>query len=188
MIDLLKDPFTYFAVLSVLFSIMVVSMQNLLRASVMLGAVFCSISGLYFLLDAPFVAVMQVLLYISVVVGLMLFVIMLIKKDVSNRMVREKQNAWRQWTPILLSLFVVILVLLMIGIFSLSELEFSPMQSLPLGTAQIQAIGQAYLTDFVLPFELISLLLFVAAIGAIILARKKDTVAEYQPRFEKEED
>lgn len=183
---MLTDPFIYIAVFAVVSALYVVSSQNLLRASIMLGVVFCSLSGLYFLLDAPFVAVMQVLLYISVVVGLMLFVIMLIKKDVSNAMVRAKPSSWGRWAPALLSLFVVILVLLMVGIISLSEMNFAPLQSLPLGAAQIQAIGQAYLTEFILPFELISLLLFVAAIGAIIIARKKDPVAEFEPRFEDE--
>lgn len=186
LIDILKDPFTYLALLSVFFSVCVVAMKNLFRATVCMAAALCTFAGFYFILDAPFVAVIQVLLYVSAVAALLLFIIMIIKKDSSNRMIRKEENAWKKWQPALLSGFVIVLVVLMLLIFSWSPWQNLPVSNDQLPDNEIPLIGAKFLTEFVLPFELVSLLLFVAVFGAIILARKKDPVAETTPGFDDE--
>ncbi|MDV3347775.1 NADH-quinone oxidoreductase subunit J [Leptolyngbyaceae cyanobacterium CCMR0082] len=154
----------------------VVLLNNIVYSAFLLGLVFISISGLYILLNAGFVAAAQVLVYVGAVNILILFGIMLVNKREDFQPV---SNAW---------LGKAATGAVCIGLFSLlSSMVLSTSWQLssaaPAGEASIEIIGQHFFSDFLLPFELASVLLLMALVGAIILARR-EYVPDYEPADE----
>lgn len=144
----------------------VVLLSNIVYSAFLLGGVFISISGMYLLLNADFVAAAQVLIYIGAVNVLILFAIMLVNKREDFKPMR---NAWVR--PALTAVVSA-------GIFALLSVMIlaTPWVLSPSGTpanGSIIAIGEHFFTDFLLPFELASVLLLMAMVGAIILARRE---------------
>jgi NAD(P)H-quinone oxidoreductase subunit 6 len=144
----------------------VVLLSNIVYSAFLLGGVFVSIAGMYLLLNADFVAAAQVLIYVGAVNVLILFAIMLVNK-------REDftpfPNAWVR---------KAITGIVSVGVFALlSTMVLAtpwPFSASPTpGNRSIESIGQHFFTDFLLPFELASVLLLMAMVGAIILARRE---------------
>lgn len=143
----------------------VVLLSNIVYSAFLLGGVFISIAGMYILLNAGFVAAAQVLIYVGAVNVLILFAIMLVNKredfaPLPNVGVRKGLTA-----------------LVCIGLFALlgSMVLATPwaQSTGPIaGDNAITVIGLHFFSDFLLPFELASVLLLMAMIGAIVLARR----------------
>ncbi|MCA6575728.1 MAG: NADH-quinone oxidoreductase subunit J [Pseudanabaena sp.] len=150
----------------------VVLLQNIVYAAFLLGACFISVAGLYLLLNADFVAAAQVLIYVGAVNILILFAIMLVNKrqdyqDVKFGAIRSVVTG-----VVCLGLFA----LLGVTVTSTKWAITSNIAKLP---STLLVIGQHFFSDYLLPFELASVLLLVALIGAIVLARREfipDTV------------
>jgi len=131
----------------------------------LLAGVFLSISGIYILLNADFVAAAQILVYVGAVNVLILFAIMLVNKredfsKIPGRWIRQGATG-----------------LVCAGIFGLlgTMILITPWQletRSPLESNTVIAIGKHFFSDFLLPFELASVLLLMAMVGAIILARR----------------
>lgn len=151
----------------------VVLLSKIVYSAFLLGVVFLSISGLYVLLNADFVAAAQILIYVGAVNVLILFAIMLVNKQqdfptVPNSWIRKGATA-----------------LVCVGLFALlGTMVLSTPWALPVGITatsdSILRIGQHFFSDFLLPFELASVFLLMAMVGAIILARR-DVVPEESP-------
>ena len=157
-----------FAILSitlVLGALGVVLLPNIVYSAFLLGGVFLSVAGLYLLLNASFVAAAQVLVYVGAVNVLILFAIMLVNK---------KENlAAVPGLPLrrVLSGLVCggLLALLIRVAFTTPWALPGP---LPVGEEATFRIGEHLFSDYLLPFELASVLLLMAMIGAIVLARR----------------
>ena len=157
-----------FAILSmtlVLGALGVVLLPNIVYSAFLLGGVFLSVAGLYLLLNASFVAAAQVLVYVGAVNVLILFAIMLVNK---------KENlAAVPGLPLrrVLSGLVCggLLALLIRVAFTTPWALPGP---LPVGEEATIRIGEHLFSDYLLPFELASVLLLMAMIGAIVLARR----------------
>jgi NAD(P)H-quinone oxidoreductase subunit 6 len=157
-----------FAILSVtlvLGALGVVLLPNIVYSAFLLGGVFLSVAGLYLLLNASFVAAAQVLVYVGAVNVLILFAIMLVNK---------KENlAAVPGLPLrrVLSGLVCggLLALLIRVAFTTPWALPGP---LPVGEEATIRIGEHRFSDYLLPFELASVLLLMAMIGAIVLARR----------------
>ncbi|MEZ4870270.1 MAG: NADH-quinone oxidoreductase subunit J [Caldilineaceae bacterium] len=126
---------------------------------------FASLAVLYITLDAQFLAATQVIVYAGGIVILILFVIMLIGSEEI-----ENQGGYRAWTPYVAMLLGIILVVaLAYSIFG----EYSvgaPLANIE-GGAPV-AVGYQLFTQYILPFELAAVLLLVALLGALLLARR----------------
>lgn len=149
----------------------VVLLDNIVYSAFMLGGVFISISGLYLLLNADFVSAAQVLIYVGAVNVLILFAIMLVNKredfaPVSRRWIRKAGAAL-----VSVGLFVLL------GIMVVQTPWNIPAGS-PATTSTIVTIGEHFFSDFLLPFELASILLLMALVGAVVLARREYIVDE----------
>ncbi|MBW4631523.1 MAG: NADH-quinone oxidoreductase subunit J [Iphinoe sp. HA4291-MV1] len=143
----------------------VVLFENIVHSAFMLGGVFVSIAGLYLLLNADFVAAAQLLIYVGAVNVLILFAIMLVNKrqafaPVPSAWVRKVLTA-----VVSLGLFALLSTMVLVTPWSLST-AVPPSDTIVL-------IGQHFFSDFLLPFELASILLLIAMVGAIILARRE---------------
>ncbi len=144
----------------------VVLLENIVYSAFLLGAVFSAVAGLYILLNAGFVAAAQVLVYVGAVNVLILFGIMLVNK---RQAFAPLPNAWigRGVTALVCGGLFALLATMVLG----SHWQLS---SLPAaGDGATVLIGQHFFSDFLLPFELASVLLLMALVGAIILARRE---------------
>tara|TARA_B100000315_G_scaffold175964_1_gene164487 strand:+ start:120 stop:527 length:408 start_codon:yes stop_codon:yes gene_type:complete len=133
----------------------------------MLVLCFFSIATLYLLLEAYFVAVLEIIIYAGAIMVLFLFVIMLL--DLGREAALPKLKILDK----ALSLFLVVIIFL--GIITLTMWDGGDLhQTLnPSSVGDITAVGKALFTDFLLPFEVASLLLLVALIGTVYLAKKR---------------
>lgn len=150
----------------------VVLLNNVVYSAFLLGGVFLSISGLYILMNADFVSAAQILIYVGAVNVLILFAIMLVNKreaytPVPGRWLRQGGAA-----VVSLGVFALLTKMILQTPWQLS--------SLPPTTDSITTIGQHFFSDFLLPFELASVLLLMALIGAVVLARR-ELVLEPEP-------
>lgn len=144
----------------------VVLFSNIVYSAFLLGAVFTSMAGMYLLLNADFVAAAQLLIYVGSVNVLILFAIMLVNKredfaQVANTTLRKLLTA-----AVGVGLFALLGTMILSTPWPVKSGEIAG------GASPVEAIGQHFFTDFLLPFELASVLLLIAMIGAIILARR----------------
>ncbi|NJR60997.1 MAG: NADH-quinone oxidoreductase subunit J [Cyanobacteria bacterium CRU_2_1] len=143
----------------------VVLLDNIVYSAFLLGLVFVSLAGLYILLNAGFVAAAQILIYVGAVNVLILFGIMLVNKRQDFVPIK---NAWIgrvSTAAVCLGLFALLGTMIIATPWSISSL-------LPAGDEAMVVIGKHFFSDFLLPFELASVLLLMAMIGAIVLARR----------------
>lgn len=143
----------------------VVLLPNIVYSAFLLGGVFLSVAGLYLLLNASFVAAAQILVYVGAVNVLILFAIMLVNK-------REDLSAIPG-----LAVRRLLSALVCAGLFVLLvRVAFTTPWALPgpasIGEEATARIGEHLFSDYLLPFELASVLLLMAMIGAIVLARR----------------
>lgn len=128
---------------------------------------FAVLAVMYVTLHAQFLAVVQVIVYAGAIVVLFLFVIMLIGTDTG--LLGSRGRARHVATVIAL---VAGLAFLATVAYVSSAGALAPLDGLVPGQGSVQAIGEALFTQYLLPFELASVLLLVAMIGAVVLARK----------------
>ena len=157
----------------------VVLLENIVYSAFLLGGVFISMSGMYILLNAGFVAAAQVLVYVGAVNVLILFGIMLVNK---RQAFLPVQRAWVSKTAtamVCAGLFALLTASIINTPWAVSTLT-------PAGELAIVEIGKHFFSDYLLPFELASVLLLIALIGAIVLARREliPDVAPGEPESE----
>jgi NAD(P)H-quinone oxidoreductase subunit 6 len=156
-----------FAILSILMlgaALGVVLFANIVYSAFLLGGVFISMAGIYILLNADFVSAAQILVYVGAVNVLILFAIMLVNK---REDFKPLKNGWlRQGSTAVVcaGLFALLSAVSIVTPWSISTV--SPLSS------SVVPIAKHFFTDFLLPFELASILLLMSMVGAIILARR----------------
>jgi NADH-quinone oxidoreductase subunit J len=144
----------------------VVVSTNLVHSVLWLGATLVSTAGLYVVLHAEFLAAVQVMLYTGGVITLMLFGIMLTRRIAGTHI---EHGSGRRIRGAVLALAVFALVAL-----AVRATTGSGTPAPGPGPGDTRDLGALFLTDLMLPFEVLSLLLLAAMIGAIVLARKVD--------------
>lgn len=168
--------FYIFAILAVISGAYMVLTRNLLYAGFALLVTLLSVAGIYVLLFADFVAVTQLMVYVGGVLVLILFGIMLSSRVNDKSVLSENVN--KVWG-------VIVSLLLLIGLsYTIWHTNFSTLPWLQGGHTSIlatqestvYAIGIKLMTDFVLPFEVASLLLLIALIGAAYIATDNQKV------------
>jgi NAD(P)H-quinone oxidoreductase subunit 6 len=161
--------FVSFVILSALMlgsALGVVLLGNIVYSAFLLGGVFISMAGIYILLNADFVSAAQVLIYVGAVNVLILFAIMLVNKR--EDFVPTKNS----WIGKILTGGVCA------GLFTLLSTvavitPWQPPTEAATGEGSLVPLAKHFFTDFLLPFELASVLLLMAMIGAIVLARRE---------------
>lgn len=158
--------FIILAVMMIGAALGVVLFANIVYSAFLLGGVFLSISGLYILLNADFVAAAQVLIYVGAVNVLILFGIMLVNKTPSYTKVPRRWIRQGATALVCLGLFALLGTMVLVTPWSLASTSPDVVEN------TIVEIGKHFFSDFLLPFELASVLLLMAMVGAIILARR----------------
>lgn len=151
----------------------VVLLENIVYSAFLLGVVFISMAGMYILLNAGFVAAAQVLVYVGAVNVLILFGIMLVNKRQPFEPMRRAWLGRASTGAVCVGLFALLAVSVLNTPWVLSVQEAA-------GDAATIEIGKHFFSDYLLPFELASVLLLIALIGAIVLARR-EFIPEVEP-------
>ena len=171
-----------FGAVAVVASLLVIAQRNPIYSVLLLIASFGALSGLYVLLDAPFVAVIQIIVYAGAIMVLFLFVVMLLNAphedtEYDERVhpllrpgpdaVRRAAGAWR-WSSSC--------------VWALTQ-GGGETGAFPAArpSARSRAIGRSLFTDYAFPFEVTSVLILVAMVGAVVLARR-DSRADRRDR------
>lgn len=153
------------------FAILVVSTKDTVHSVLFLVLDFLFVAALYVLLDAPFLAAIQVLVYAGGIVVLYLFVVML----VNLKRPPEAHQDPRRRTKLGFGLAAAVLVELgAIAAYSASQAPTpaAPGALIPV-TGNTEQVGWILYTSYLIPFEIASMLLLVAMIGAIVLAKRE---------------
>ena len=164
--------FILFAGMAIGSAIAVVSQRNPLYSAISLIGVFISLAALYVMLAAPFIAAVQVIVYAGAIMVLVIFVIMLL--NVEELEPRRKRMKWL--VPVAIGMAAIL-----VGetAFILYSVQVSPSNSV-LNTSNVgltQSIGTGLFTTYLLPFEITSILLLMAIVGAMSLARRINTLS-----------
>ena len=157
--------FFILAIVAVAAGVGVIAQRSAVRSALFLLVNFCCLAGLYLLLNAQFVALVQVIIYAGAVVVLFLFILMLLGMERAEESPDLRKYQWIAGV-LLGALFLAGIVWAIFPAATEWVGELVP-------TDNIREIGAAMLTDFVIPFELASIVLLVAIIGAVVLAKKR---------------
>ena len=154
-------------------ALVVVTSRNVVRAALALIVVFAGVAAQFILLAAEFVAITQVLVYIGAIMVLMLFGIMLTRARI-GRDVDATNDHW--WSG-------VITALLLLGVMAYALVDYYGGDKLPadrqinsiadsVGPSNTSTVSDSIFSQYLIPFEVVSVLLLAALVGAIVIARK----------------
>jgi NADH-quinone oxidoreductase subunit J len=152
------------------FAVLVITAKNTVHSVLFLVANFLFVAGLYVTLGAQFLAVIQVVVYAGGIVVLYLFVIMLVNLKRPPEAHQDKRRRSRLGVAFSL---VVLAELILIATYKIASPASLVPPAAPMSRGNVELVGWLLYTDYLIPFELASMLLLVAMIGAIVLARKE---------------
>ena len=168
--------FFILAAISVVAAFGVVFNKNVVHSALSLLVNFCALAVFYFMLNAQFLAVAQILVYAGAIVVLFLFVVMLLGAELG-----EKVSSWLTvQNAFLTALALVLLTITGTAVFEYyirgAHGNFTPEAVQEFG--QVQMIGSVLFTDYVLPFQLVAVLLSVGIVGVVWLAQQQKKTVE----------
>jgi NADH-quinone oxidoreductase subunit J len=158
--------FILFAGMAVGCAISMVAQRNPLYSAISLIGVFISLACLYVTLGAPFIAAVQVIVYAGAIMVLVVFVIMLLNVEEE-----ERRPRLRSLVPLAIGLAAVLFAEAAFIIFFVQASPATPTRNLS-DVGLTSSIGAGLFTSYLLPFEITSILLLMAIVGAITLARR----------------
>jgi len=163
--------FWVFAAVMVMASLGVVLQRNPMYSVLLLLASFGALAGLYILLNAPFIAAVQIIVYAGAIIVLFLFVVMLLNAPTEDPPQGYHAlflgGAGPRW-------FGALLAVVLVGelIFALSHLRATTLPAGNGASSSVAAIGVALFRDYAFAFEVTSVLILLSMVGAVVLARK----------------
>ena len=175
-----KILFLIFAVLSVAGGVSTITRKNIVHALILLVFTFLNIAAIFFLTQAYFVAVIQILVYAGAIMVLFVFVVMFLNLRTFQE--EEQTHRGQRWVALVLSVLVLAeFVIILAGItFTSARGGFTP-EAVAQAGGSTRVFGDALFNQMLLTFEVASVILLVAMVGAIILV-KKEKSAEVAPR------
>jgi NADH-quinone oxidoreductase subunit J len=168
--------FWVFSVLLILAALLVVTTRNPVHAALWLVLSFFSAAGIWLLLQAEFLAIVLVLVYVGAVMVLFLFVVMML--DVNFDKLRER---FKSYIPVAATIGILVLVEMLLVLFG-GYLGGSgaPPPAAGAGYSNTKALGLQIYTDYAYPFEIAAMILLVAIIAAIALTHRVRRQTKHQ--------
>ena len=165
----LKALFYLFAAISVVSALVVVSARSPINSVIALVVCFLSIAGHYILLNAQFLAMVHVIVYTGAIMVLFLFVIMLLNL---NKATEPKKTLVTRVAAVLAGglFFLTLVAAIRHGISVPPANPYDP------GTGLVRSVGMSLFTEFLLPFEVSSVLFLSAMVGVVMLGKKEKVV------------
>jgi NADH-quinone oxidoreductase subunit J len=145
-------------------SVLSVTVKNVFHSAIWLSVTLLSIACLYFYLDTPFLAVSQILIYVGGIMVLFVFAIMLTAR-IGDQSIRQVNHQFFPGCVAAAAFFVIIAQIIISGPWMI--ITTAP------AAVDLKTLGRSLLTQYVLPFEYLSLLLLAALVGAIVIGKVK---------------
>jgi NADH-quinone oxidoreductase subunit J len=161
---MLQVVFIILSIITLGAALAVVTSKNLFRSALFLVLSFVGVAGLYILLGASFLAAVQILVYVGAISILIIFAIMLTRRLMAKDLV-QRNAQWGISGLVALLLFAVLS-------FVLLKVNW-PVAGGDVSAESISILGQELMSTYALPFEVASVLLLVALVGSIIIARER---------------
>src|SRR5262245_55485970 len=168
--------FYIFGAIAVVSAILVITQRNVVHSAAFLGATLFAVAGIFLTLHAEFLAGVQVIVYVVGILVLFVFVIMLISVE---RAEHERQFN-RQWILALVTAGILVFEI-GYGLYQGKNSFVLPPAVIPPAipaTGNSELVGTALYTQYLLPFEIASILLLVGIVGAVVLAKKRTPAEE----------
>ena len=163
--------FVIFGAVAVASAIMVIVSRNAVVSALFLILTFFCLAGLYVLLNAQFIAALQIIVYAGAIMVLFVFVVMLLRTG------KEGRRGYRLIFQKSIGMIFVVLFLLLLGSITLmvavTGMRGPYTAEAVRNIGNTQAFASVLFTDYLYPFEIISVLLLAGIIGAVVLAKKK---------------
>ena len=168
--------FYAFGAAAVLSALAVITRRNPVNSAVSLLATFASVAALFILMNAPFIAMVQITVYAGAILVLILFTIMLLNLTESGSGLFDITSSAQRIAAILIvAALAAELVFVYVRYFGKVEPRVAVQpQAVEYAAGNTQMLGRALFSTYVWPFEVVSVLLVVAIIGAVVLTRKRD--------------
>ncbi len=168
-----KVIFYFFAEIAVGSAALMVTRRNAVHSAIFLIATLLATAGIFLQLRAEFLFIVQIILYVGGIMVLFIFVIMLVNLDVALHQIKFARQKW-------VALIVTLALTAQIGLLFWTTGKM-PGQGFPILTAapvdrlppNAEAVAKSLFSSYLLPFEIASVLLLVAMIGAVVMAKKK---------------
>ncbi len=151
-------------------AISVVVCRRVFYSAISLIVCLAAISGIYMLLQAPFIAAVQVIVYAGAIMVLFLFVIMLL--DPFSTSSGQDKKAYLKYAGFILGVLALSLFYPIIRAYDLSKAPRNP-EIVAGGVGTVRHLGDVLFSQYLLPFEITSVLILVAIIGAVVLAKRQ---------------
>ncbi len=163
--------FYFFAFITLASAGVVVFSKNIIHSAFALLFTFFGVAGLYILLSADFLAITQILIYVGGILVLLVFGVML-----TNRVINvDLKTGTLQTFPA--TMIVAAVAGLLCGVFYITDWKIIPINSEPLASTT-EGLGTMFMTTYLLPFEIGSVVLLVALVGAAMISRKEKVTQE----------
>ena len=163
--------FLVFSVIAVISALFVVTRKNIVHAALFLLLTMFCVAGIYILLYAEFLAAVQILLYAGSVLVMFVFVIMAVDIKEPKEFVSTKKKSGRAFIAAAI-IFLELVSMFVQAVVSPQKGQYTLDKIVSMG-GNTQAIGTVLYTQYLLPFEIASLLLLVAILGAVILTKRR---------------
>ncbi|HXC93717.1 MAG TPA: NADH-quinone oxidoreductase subunit J [Geobacteraceae bacterium] len=161
--------FLIVAAIAVISSLLVITNKNPINSALSLIMTFFCLATLYVMLEAPFMAAIQVIVYAGAIMVLIVFVIMLL----NIRSESGGRTAHARFMGVATGLLLLVLTGCLLAKNSLTSVKGDIDSAMIAKVGHTELIGKSLFTDFLLPFEITSILLLVAIVGAVVLSKKK---------------
>jgi NADH-quinone oxidoreductase subunit J len=160
--------FYFFALLAIGSAILMVTRRNIVHSAVFLISTLLATAGIFLQLQAEFLFVVQIILYVGGIMVLFIFVIMLVNLDVALRQIQFNRQ---KYVAAVLTLVLAAQVFFALWVARAGLNLTNPADKMPVRNTE--AIGDAIFLRYMLPFEIASVLLLVAMIGAVVMAKRR---------------
>ena len=163
---MVQYTFYFLSLLAIISAFLVVFSKSPVHSVLYLVACFFAIAGHFLLLNAQFLAIVHIIVYGGAIMVLFLFVVMMLNL---NKESDSQKSNYVKLAAIAASGFLLLTI-----VASVKSYEVSSQMVMPLkGQGSVQSIGKELFSTFLLPFEISSILLFAAVVGAVMLAKKE---------------
>ena len=146
------------------FSVLAVTQRDIFHCALWLAMTLLSVAGIYFYLDAPFLGVVQILVYIGGIITLFVFAIKL-TAHIGYKSIRQTSKQWA-----IAAFITTILLCILIRVFATNPWSKMVLNVAP---ASMTQIGNSLMTNYAVPFEFMSVILLAAMVGAIVIGKDK---------------
>ena len=166
--------FYLFAAVAVGGSLLVVGQRNPIYSVVAIVGSFCGLSGLYVLLEAPFVAVVQIIIYAGAILVLFLFTVMLLNASREDAAEWDRTHPYYRPGPTRVgAVLAVVMLVQLVWAFSRLDVLSDGVGATQPAASSVRLLGRVLFTDYMFAFEVTSILIIAAMVGAVVLAGKK---------------